>query len=128
MTDGPSGAGASTVSGAAPRFEPITSRTLVDTVVEPLRDSMLSGRFAQGDGLVEAGRAREIAISRGPIREALALVEKDGIVVNVPRRGKFLPAFDAQTIDEIYSLRKVLEPYAVQLLIATLTETKVASL
>ena len=128
MTDGPSGTGASTVSGDAPRFEPITSRTLVDTVVEQLRDSILSGRFAPGERLVEAELARELAISRGPIREALALLEKDGIVVNVPRRGKFLPAFDAQTIDEIYSLRKVLEPYAVQLLIATLTETKVASL
>lgn len=128
MTDGPSGTGTPTVSGGAPRFEPITSRTLVDTVVEQLRDSILSGRFAPGERLVEAELARELAISRGPIREALALLEKDGIVVNVPRRGKFLPAFDAQTIEEIYSLRKVLEPYAVQLLIATLTEAKVASL
>jgi DNA-binding GntR family transcriptional regulator len=107
-----------------PRFEPITSRTLVDTVVEKLRESILSGRFAPGERLVEAELARELAISRGPIREALALLEKDGIVVNVPRRGKFLPAFDARTIDELYSLRRVLEPYAAQLLIASLTDDK----
>jgi DNA-binding GntR family transcriptional regulator len=111
-----------------PRFAPITSRTLVDTVVEQLRDSILSGRFAPGERLVEAELARELAISRGPIREALALLEKDGIVVNVPRRGKFLPAFDKQTIDEIYSLRKVIEPYAVQLLIGSLTDAKRAAL
>lgn len=112
----------------APRFAPITSRTLVDTVVEQLRESILSGRFAPGERLVEAELARELAISRGPIREALALLEKDGIVVNVPRRGKFLPAFDRQTIDEIYSLRKVIEPYAVELLIGSLNEAKRASL
>lgn len=112
----------------SPRFEPITSRTLVDTVVEKLRESILSGRFAPGERLVEAELARELAISRGPIREALALLEKDGIVVNVPRRGKFLTAFDTRTIDEIYSLRKVIEPYAVQLLIASLSESKRAAL
>jgi DNA-binding GntR family transcriptional regulator len=109
---------------AGPRLEPITSRTLVDTVVEKLRESILSGRFAPGERLVEAELARELAISRGPIREALALLEKDGIVVNVPRRGKFLPAFDAKTIEEIYSLRKVIEPYASQLVIASLTDAK----
>ena len=112
----------------APRFAPITSRTLVDTVVEQLRESILSGRFAPGERLVEAELARELAISRGPIREALALLEKDGIVVNVPRRGKVLPAFDRQTIDEIYSLRKVFEPYAVQLLIGSRTDVKRAGL
>lgn len=116
------------MSSAAPRFEPITSRTLVDTVAEQLRDSILSGRFAPGERLVEAELARELAISRGPVREALALLEKDGIVVNVPRRGKFLPAFDGATIAEIYSLRKVIEPYAIELLIGSLDEAKVAAL
>ena len=122
------GHNAATATAEAPRFEPITSRTLVDTVVEQLRESILSGRFAPGERLVEAELARELAISRGPIREALALLEKDGIVVNVPRRGKFLPAFDARTIDEIYSLRQVLEPYAVQLLIGSLTDARKSAL
>ncbi|HWM11026.1 MAG TPA: GntR family transcriptional regulator [Solirubrobacteraceae bacterium] len=111
-----------------PRLEPLTSPTLVDAVVEKLRESILSGRFAPGERLVEAELARELAISRGPIREALALLEKDGILVNVPRRGKFLPAFDATTIDEIYSLRKVLEPYATELIIASLDDDKSAAL
>jgi DNA-binding GntR family transcriptional regulator len=106
------------------RFAPITNRTLVDTVVETLRESILSGRFAPGERLVEAELARELAISRGPIREALALLEKDGIVVNLPRRGKFTTAFDVRTIDEIYSLRKVIEPYAVELIIASLSDAK----
>lgn len=128
MTERTTAEGAPATSVAEPRFAPITNRTLVDTMVEQLRDSILSGRFAPGERLVEAELARELGISRGPIREALALLEKDGIVVNVPRRGKFLPALDPSTIGEIYSLRTVLEPYAVQLIIASLDENKRSAL
>lgn len=117
-----------TVADEVRRFDPITSPTLVDTVVEKLRESILSGRISPGERLVEAELARELGISRGPIREALAVLEKDGIVINVPRRGKFLPAFDAETIDELYSLRRMLEPYATQLLIGSLTPEKEAAL
>jgi DNA-binding GntR family transcriptional regulator len=119
---------AKVVTNAARRLEPITSPTLVDTVVDRLRDSILSGRFAPGERLVEAELAREMGISRGPIREALALLEKDGIVMNVPRRGKFVPALDARVVEELYSLRAVLEPYAAQLIIDSLTDDKVRAL
>jgi DNA-binding GntR family transcriptional regulator len=110
--------------GTGRRLAPITSPTLVGTVVETLRSSILYGRFAPGERLVEAELARELGISRGPIREGLALLEKDGIVVNVPRRGKFVLGFDNRLVEEIYSLRKVLEPYAAGLVIASLTEAK----
>jgi DNA-binding GntR family transcriptional regulator len=101
---------------------PITSPTLVDAVAVRLRNSILRGRFAPGERLVEANLARELGISRGPVREALAALERDGIVVNVPRRGKFVLSFDAVRISEIYSLRKILEAYAVELIIDRLTD------
>jgi DNA-binding GntR family transcriptional regulator len=82
------------------------------------------GRFAPGERIVEAELARELGISRGPVREALALLEKDGIVVNVPRKGKFVLGFDARLVDEIYSLRNVLEPYAAQLIMESMTDDK----
>jgi DNA-binding GntR family transcriptional regulator len=106
------------------RVGPISSPTLVNTVVERLRESILFGLFAPGERIVEAELARELGISRGPVREALALLEKDGIIVNIPRKGKFVLGFDAKLVDEIYSLRGVLEPYATQLLIESLTEEK----
>jgi len=110
------------------RVGPISSPTLVNTVVERLRESILFGRFAPGERIVEAELARELGISRGPVREALALLEKDGIVVNVPRKGKFVLGFDLRLVDEIYSLRKVLETYAAQLIIDSLTEEKLSAL
>jgi DNA-binding GntR family transcriptional regulator len=103
---------------------PISSPTLVDAVTVRLRSSILRGRFAPGERLVEADLARELGISRGPIREALGVLERDGIVVNVPRKGKFVLNFDRVLINEIYSLRKVLEIYAVELIIERLTDTE----
>lgn len=101
---------------------PISSPTLVDAVTVRLRNSILRGRFAPGERLVEADLARELRISRGPIREALGVLEREGIVVNVPRKGKFVLNFDSVRINEIYSLRKILEIYAVELIIDRLTD------
>jgi len=99
----------------------ITVPTLVETGADRLRRAILDGHFAPGERLYEAALAREFEISRGPIREALALLEGDGLVENIPRRGKFVQRLDARTVDEIYSLRKVLEPYAAELLVESLS-------
>lgn len=99
----------------------IKAPTLVDTVAEHLRGSILAGQFSPGERLYEAALAREFGISRGPIREALALLEGDGLVENEPRKGKFVRALDGRIIDEIYSLRRALEPYAAEIVIASLT-------
>ena len=103
---------------------PISSPTMMDTVAARLRESILRGRFAPGERIVEADLARELGISRGPVREALAVLEKDGIVVNVPRRGKYVLSFDAVRIREVYGLRKLLEAHAAERVIDSLTDAK----
>jgi DNA-binding GntR family transcriptional regulator len=103
---------------------PISSPTMVDAVAARLRESILRGRFAPGQRIVEVDLARELGISRGPVREALAVLEKDGIVVNVPRKGKYVLSFDAVRIGELYSLRKVLEAHAAERVIDSLTDAK----
>jgi DNA-binding GntR family transcriptional regulator len=103
-------------------FEPVVTPTLVEPVADAIRRSILSGRIGPGDRLVEAELARELQVSRGPVREALALLGKEGIVINVPRRGKFVEEFTPKLVDEIYSLRRVLEPYAASRTIANLNQ------
>jgi DNA-binding GntR family transcriptional regulator len=102
--------------------------TLADAVADQLRTAILSGEFAPGERLYEAALAREFGISRGPIREALALLEGDGLVENEPRKGKFVRPLDERIIDEIYSLRRALEPYAADLIIDSLDDSKQVSL
>jgi len=95
--------------------------TLVASVHRTLRASILAGQFVPGQRLVEAELARELGVSRGPVREALAQLEKEGITINVPRRGKFVHQLDQRLVDEVYSLRRVLEQFAVQLVILSMT-------
>lgn len=95
---------------------------LVDTVTERLRSAILTGQLAPGERLYEAALARQFGISRGPVREALALLEGDGLVFNEPRRGKFVRELDGRIIDEVYSLRRVLEPYAAEVVMESMTE------
>lgn len=101
-------------------LQPATQLTLVDSVVEAVRAAILSGRILPGERLVEAELARQLGVSRGPIREALALLSKDGLVINIPRGGKFVQGFTERLLDEIYSLRLLIEPYAAMRMLARL--------
>lgn len=98
--------------------------TLGATALEALRASILQGRFEPGDRLVEATISRELDISRGPLREALNFLEKEGLVESIPRRGKFVVQLTQRTLDETYRLRRILEPHAVGLLADQLSARK----
>jgi DNA-binding GntR family transcriptional regulator len=94
------------------------------TALEAIRASILRGSIGLGERLVEASLSQELGISRGPLREALALLEKEGLVENHPRRGRAVVQLTLRTLDEHYSLRKLLEMQAVGELIETLTPRK----
>ncbi len=106
----------------------ISSPTLVESAVEALRESILKGDFDPGERLIEARLAEELGISRGPLREALHLLEQEGIVANIPRRGKFVPSFDERIVDELYTLRKALEVFAAERVIAVAGATALGPL
>ena len=105
----------SSLGNGAQRLGEISSRpTLVYAAAQVLRESILDGRFAPGERLFEAHIATKLGISRGPLREALQLLEQEGIVSNIPRRGKFVQQLDERDVDDLYTLRKVLEVFAVE--------------
>lgn len=109
--------GAGSRPGQAPRsavVRRVTSPTLVETAVEELREAILGGRFQPGERLLEPPLAKSLGISRGPLREALHTLERDGLVQSTPRKGRFVQTIDVQTIEDVYSLRTVLETYAVE--------------
>jgi DNA-binding GntR family transcriptional regulator len=62
--------------------------------------------------VVEAGVARELGISRAPVREAARLLERQGLLVANPRRGFFVRKLEPTDIDEIYDLRICVECHA----------------
>ena len=99
--------------------DPITSRpTLVTSAAQAVRESIYDGRLGPGERLVEADLAQQLGISRAPLREALHQLGKEGLVVTVPRHSKRVQDVDSTSVDEVYSLRKILEAYAVERVIA----------
>jgi GntR family transcriptional regulator of gluconate operon len=77
-----------------------------------LRERILSGEFAMGTRLVETRIARQLAISRGPVREALKQLRAEGLVREEPRRGSFVADLTLNDIWEIYDLRAAIESRA----------------
>ncbi len=91
----------------------VTPPTLATTALGALRDSILRGQFAPGERVVEESLSRELGISRGPVREALTQLEREGLIEAIPRHGKFVARLSPEILDEHYSFRKVLEEQAV---------------
>jgi DNA-binding GntR family transcriptional regulator len=71
-------------------FIPMRHTTLRGNVAELLFDAILSGKIRSGERLNETELARQLQISRAPIREALHQLQEQGIVVNNPRRGMYV--------------------------------------
>lgn len=80
-----------------------------------IRAQILSGARAGGDWLREGDLAESIGVSRTPVREALRRLTAEGLVRYERNRGVQVAAWTAEDLDEIFSLRSVLEPWACRL-------------
>lgn len=89
--------------------------SMVEAVVERLRALIVSGDVRPGDRLVEERLAEMFGVSRPPLREALRVLQRDGLVQSLPRRGYIVTPITAEDVREIYSLRFALERFAVEL-------------
>lgn len=94
---------------------------LVGQVARILTQAIIEGRLLPGHKVVEAAIARELGISRAPVREAARLLERQGLMVSQPRRGFFVRKLEAVDIDEIYDLRICVESHAAVLAANNLT-------
>ncbi len=82
--------------------------TLSSIVATELSKLIMAGEFPGGARLNEAELAARFGISRGPVREALRTIERDGLVVGIANRGVFVRTVDARAAAEIYDLRAAL--------------------
>jgi DNA-binding GntR family transcriptional regulator len=105
----------------AARFEPIAHDDLVQRIVRLLTDAIIEGRLRPGEHISEAATARDLGVSRAPVREAARLLEQQGLLVASPRRGFFVRKFAADDIDDIYDLRLCVERHAAVLAARNLT-------
>ena len=97
-------------------------------VANILRESITKGDFPPGMHLVEIPMAEKLGISRGPLREALRILEAEGLVESFPGRGSFVTQVSERNIREVYSLRCILETEAVKLAIINGTQEDIGKL
>lgn len=87
--------------------EPLT-RSLPEQIAARLADRILRGAYAPGERIREEALASEFAVSRGPAREALRMLEKDGLITILARRGAMVTKLTVDEVREIFEIRAVL--------------------
>lgn len=95
-------------------LKPVVHRTLSDEAAALLRDAIRRGALAPGSRLNERDLASRMGMSRIPVREAIRLLVEEGLVTKEPHRGAFVYAPSQVEIEEISSLRVVLERFVVE--------------
>ncbi len=93
-----------------------------------LEEQIVFGELPPHTRLVEEELVRRHGVSRSPVREALRLLEQDGLAVRESRRGVRVSPVDLKDLDEIYTCRRVLEGLAAEGAAAHRTEADVATL
>lgn len=107
---------------------PAIARVGSSAVHAALRQAILEGGVKPGERLTEERWAKELKVSRTPVREAIALLEAEGLVTSAPNRGAVVRSFSKDEVKEVYDLRAVLEGYAARKAAAIITDEELASL
>jgi DNA-binding GntR family transcriptional regulator len=94
---------------------PTSGQELYEQIVATLRPAILGGELPQGIRLIEEEIGEKFGVSRGPVREALLLLEQEGLVTMQPRRGATVVGVTERDIRELYDLRLLLETHAAEL-------------
>lgn len=111
-----------------PALTPTVKRSLAEDVTDRIRDAILYGSFQPGDALREEQLAASLDVSRGPVREALVQLEREGLVVVRRHRGATVARLTYADAEEVYSLRAAIERLAVQRAVRNATEEDFAAM
>ncbi len=93
----------------------MSRKNLSAEVADTVRDRIIDGKLPPGVRLNEVHLAAELDVSRTPIREALSTLVSEGFIDAVPRRGFFVQNLADQEIDELYKIRAILDPAALEM-------------
>ena len=94
-------------------IEPVASESLASRIADRIVDAIASGGLEPRQRLIETELAAALGVSRMPLREALKLLEAQGILVVTPRRGSVIVGFDDDRIQQICEARLALERLAI---------------
>ena len=102
MTTQPNSASA---NRAMPKGRPLT---LPEQIAESITLAILNGEYGPGDRILEQQHAAQFQVSRGPIREALRILEKSGVVTILAQRGAHVTRLSAKEVNDLFEIRREL--------------------
>ena len=100
----------------------IPRQSLTSAVADKLRDQIIRGEIPEGSQLRQDIIATQFSVSRIPVREALRQLHAEGLVTIVQNRGAIVPELSPSDIEELFSIRELLEPETLKLSIPKLTQ------
>jgi DNA-binding GntR family transcriptional regulator len=107
---------------------PAVRTSLGDVVAERLRDAILNSELSPGQHLREEQISESLEVSRGPVRDAFLILEREGLVTLSRHRGATVVQLSVEDFGEVYSLRSVIEELAVRLAIRRRDEADLQAL
>jgi DNA-binding GntR family transcriptional regulator len=109
-------------------LEPLQRDSIPERIAAQLREGIVAGRPAPGEPVREVEVARQLGVSRGPVREALQRLVQEGLLEAQPARGVFVRQLTADDIEDLYLARQALEVTAARILAAAPSAEHIASL
>ena len=106
-------------------FKPVG---LVEQISTIMTDLILEGKIESGKQLVEAELQKQLGTSRSPIRESFRILEKQGLVEFIPRKGVFVKSETRKDIEERFPVRAVLEGLAAREALGKFTQTDLSNM
>lgn len=101
---------------------------LRDVVFQTLREAILRGDLKPGERLMELQLAAKLGVSRTPIREAIRMLQQEGLAVTIPRRGAEVAGMTEKDMEDVLQIREALEVLAVQLATEKITAEAIEEL
>jgi len=103
-------------------------KRLIDQIASGLRDSITSGRLKPGEQLKEMEIADLLRVSRSPVREAIRILNLEGLVDLFPRRGARVHLITLEDVKDIYQIREMIEGFVCSLSAENMQEEDIAEL
>lgn len=84
------------------------------SVAHIIRQAIINGSMRPGTPVVEMALAEQLNVSRAPVREAIQILEADGLIESEPYKGKRVKPLTLKEVEELYSLREQFEAFAIR--------------
>jgi DNA-binding GntR family transcriptional regulator len=101
---------------------------LQNRVYTRLKNQIINGIFRPKERLIESHLAKDLGVSRTPVHNAITQLEQEGLVDNIPGKGYFVCSLSARDLQELYEIRRILEPYVVKKTVGLFTQEELKQL